>query len=325
MSYGLLSRVGIAFQNSYGTPADLGSLHWIPFLTESVDRKLPPIHSENMSGLFDQGDRESGPAVVDGDLEIETQAVPLGALLKSVLGRYTVVDSSLTAQLYTHTFLPRTSDHQPLCAEQPVTYYKDLDISADPQVFSDLAGTLLEMTIANGELLKTKVGFVGGKRTTQSSVAFTADVGKKFPWDVSSVQLGGAANSVITQLSISVDNGLEAMHTMDNTKNPSRVKRANRRVVSVAGTLKFDDAGELDNFIIEAEQAMIIHMANATEIQSGFPEQLTITLPRLVFDEFPADANAPGQLEVSFSATAEYHAGSGTAIQVVLINSLASY
>lgn len=322
MGYGLNAKVGIAFQNSFGTAASLSSLHWIPFLSESVGRNLPPLRSENMRGIFDQGDRSSGPASVDGEIEFEAQAVPLGALLKSVLGNVTTVQSS---SIYTHTFKPRTTDHQPSCAEQPVTYYKDLDTSDNPQVFYDLAGTMLEINLNNGEFLKAKVGFVGGQRTTQSSVGYTLDSGKRWTWDVASLQLGGAANGELTALTITVDNGLEAMHTMNNSKSPSRIKRQNARSVSIGGTIKFDDHTELDNFIAETQQAMIVHVRNATEIQSGYPEQMTITLPAVIYDEFKPAGDGPGQLEVQFTGTAEYHVGSATAIAISLINSHAAY
>ena len=325
MGYGLNAKIGIAFQNSYGTQADLGSLHWIPFLTESVGRNLPPLRSENMRGIFDQGDRSSGLATVDGDLEFEAQAVPLGAMIKSVVGNVTVVDSSSTAQLFTHTFLPRTADHQISSAEQPVTYYKDLDVTDDPQVFTDLNGTVLELNVANGEFLKAKVSFVGGQRTTQSSVAYVLDPGKRWTWDVASFQIGGVANGELTSFNLSIDNGLEAMHTMNNTKDASRIKRQNPRVITVGGSVKFENHTELDLFIAETQQALIVHLANATEVQSGYPEQLTIDIPAMIYDEFKPTGDAPGQLEVSFTGTAEYHIGSATAIELTLINSHAAY
>jgi len=325
MGYGLNAKIGIAFQNSYGTAADLGSLHWIPFITESIGRNLPALRSENMRGIFDQGDRSSGLATADGELESEAQAVPLGAMLKAVLGNLTTVDSSTTAQLFTHTFKPRTADHQIKCAEQPLTYYKDLAVADDPQVFFDMAGTLLEFNVANGEFLKAKLGLVGGQRTSQSSVAYALDSGKRWTWDVASFSIGGAAAEDLTAFNVSIDNGLEAMHTMNNSKDASRVKRANPRVVSVSGTVKFENHTELNLFIAETTQPMVVHLRNATEVQSGYPEQVTITLPQLVYEEYKPVADAPGQLEVSFSATAEYHAGSGTAIEVVLINSQAAY
>jgi len=322
MGYGLNSKVGIAFQNSFGTAADLGSVHWIPFITESVGRNLPPLRSENMRGVFDQGARSSGLATVDGELEAEIQAVPLGAMIKAVCGSSSVVASDA---IFTHTFRPRTADHQISCAEQPITYYKDLDIASNPQEFFDLAGTMLELGVANGEFMKAKVGFVGGQRTTISSVAYAADPGLRFTWDVASLQIGGVANAELTAFSVVVDNGLEAMHTMNNTKNPSRIKRQTPRTVSVNGTIKFDNSTELDIFIAETQQAMIVHLANGTEVQSGYPEQLTITMPSLIYDEFKPAADNPGQLEVSFAATAEYHSGSGTAIEFTLINTHAAY
>jgi len=322
MGYGLNSKVGIAFQNSFGAAADLGSVHWLPFITESVGRNLPPLRSENMRGIFDQGERSSGPATVDGEIEAEIQAVPLGAMIKAVCGSSSVINSDT---IYTHTFRPRTADHQISCAEQPVTYYKDLDVAADPQEFFDLAGTVLELNVANGEFMKAKVGFVGGQRTTISSVAYALDPGKRFTWDVASLQIGGVANGELTSFGVVVDNGLEAMHTMNNSKNPSRIKRQSPRTVTVNGTVKFENHTELDIFIAETQQAMVVHLANATEIQSGYPEQLTITIPAMIYDEFKPTADAPGQLEVSFTGTDEYHSGSGKAIEFTLINTHAAY
>jgi hypothetical protein len=46
-----------------------------------------------------------------------------------------------------------------------------------------------------------------------------------------------------------VENGLEAMHTMNQSKEASRIKRQNPRSVTVGGTVKFDNVTELDVFI----------------------------------------------------------------------------
>jgi hypothetical protein len=48
-------------------------------------------------------------------------------------------------------------------------------------------------------------------------------------------------------------------------------------------------------------------------------------MPNMIYDEFKPVADQPGQLEVQFTGTAEYNAGSGTAIEVTLINSHSAY
>lgn len=322
MPYGMKSKLGIAFQNSLGTVANNSSLHWIPYLTEGVTRKQPGLRAEGMRGILDHGLRHTGPGAADGEIEIEAQAIPLGAFFAATLEP---ISSVVSGSIYTHTFRPRTTDQQDLSAEKPVTLYKDLDDAGNPNILYDLGGTLLEMSVTQSELLKAKLGLIGGQRTTATSVAFTDPGGRTWGWNVSSVQLGGAAIADITEMTLSLANNLEGQYTLNNSREISRLKRTASRVLSINGTMKFENQDELAQFISESERQLIVHFEGITEIQSGFFETVTIDVPAFTYEAFDPAGDAPGQLEVSFSGFAEYHVGSGNIATLTLVNTLAAY
>ena len=318
--YGQEGRVGISFQNSYGT-ANTASMHWLPNVSESIALSKPPLISEGMRGINDDGIHYEGANVIGGDLVIEATAIPLGVFLTAALGSPTTVTSGA---VQTHAFLPLTADAQPLCAQRPFTTHKYFGIgSAD--TFSDMNGTTLELGISNGELLTATLGTVGGTEGRASAIAASYFNGKHFTWDNSSVSIAGAAISDIAQMTITVDNALEAMHTLNNSKYPSRIKRQGFRTVTVGGTVKFASSSEYQSFIDQTERRLLMHFQGATEVQSGYNESLTLDIPGLRMTEFAPQAGGPGEIEVSFSAKGVYDVTSAYSIKATLVNTIAGY
>lgn len=322
MSYGQNSNLGIIFQNSFGTVGDTGSIHFLPMLSETIARKIPTLRSATMRGIIDAGDAYRGPEMNEGEIEVEAQPVPLGALLKSVLELTSSVQSG---GIYTHTFKPRTSDWDELSAIQPTTIYKYME-TGSAMLYGDMNGTTLEMSVANGEFLKAKVGYVGGIFSQIASVAASYPAGKKYTWDQSSVSIGGSAVSEIEQLTITLEENREAMHTLNNTRNPSRIKHSDFRMLNVEGTIKFDNQTQFQNFLNQSENELIIHFVNSlTEIQSGYNESITLQIPLMRFEEFEPTASGPGQISVGFTANGIYSVDSATCMQITLVNTQATY
>lgn len=320
MAIGQLSDTGIIFQNSFGTAGDVGSIHWIPRLSSSLMLKKAPIYSENMRGIFDEGDSYEGPNTVEGAIEAEAQVVPLGAMLKSIMNITTVTSGSL----YTHTFKPRTSDFDELSSNNPVTVYQYLD-TGSAMMFSDLNGSVLEIGIANGELLKTKVDYVGGTFSQNAPQTATFDTGKRFTWDVASISIGGSAIAEIDNLVVKLDEGLEAQHTLNNSKYPSRIKRTAFRNVSVDGTIKFDNQDEYQKFVDQSERELIMHFTNGTEVQSGYPEAVTLKLPLMRYEAHEPTAEGPGLIEATITGRGKYSTTSATALEITVYNDQAAY
>ena len=326
MGYGQNSNIGIMFQDSYHTHVDsmnfvANSVHWIPHLSDSIKLNKPPLYSENMRGIYDEGDSYEGPNTVDGDLESEAQPIAVGAMLKTALELTASVNSDA---IYAHTFKPRTSEHSDLSANNPFTHYGYLD-TGSAFLHHNLNAGMLELGIANGEFFKAKISVVGGWFSQVADVAAVYDVGKRWTWDTASLSLGGAGVSEIQNMTITMDEALEPIHTLNNSKFPSSIKRTDFRTFAVDGTIKFRNQTEYQEFINQSERALDVTFTGPTEIQSGYYETFRIQLPAMRYEEYGPTAEGPGEIEASFTARGKYHVGSGTGMELTLTNTQATY
>lgn len=321
MSYGQDSNLGITFQNSWDSVGDVGSLHFLPFISESIGKNIPPLVSNTMRGIHDEGDSFQGPHTNDGDIEVEAQAIPLGVLLKSVLELTATVTSD---GIYTHTFKPRAADWDEVSANQPVTIYKYLQTGSAMR-YTNMVGNTLELKVTNGEFTKAKVGFVGGGFDQIANTAATFPVGNLWTWDAASISFGGTAVDEIEELTITLDETIEAMHTLNNTLLPSRAKRTGFRSVAVDMTLKFDNQTEFQQFIAQSERELLVTMLGDSEIQSGYNEELTIRLPKMRYEEFKPVSTGPGEISVTTKARGKYRADSATSMWLTLVNTQSVY
>lgn len=315
MTYGQRWNIGLAFQNSWDSVASTDSLHFIPMLEESIGINIPELMDENMRGIFEEGDNYGGARTVDGDINARAQAIPLGAMLSAIMERTAVSSAS---GLTTHTFKPRVSDWDEFSAQQPVTIYKNFQ-TGSAQQFYNMNGNTLEISIAHSELMSARIGFLGGNYEQIAAVAATYPTGKKFGWDVTSVQFGGASIDYIRNLTITMEENLEAVHTMNNSKYPWAVKRTDFRTITLGGTIRFKDQDEYQQFLAQSEREMEINFMNVNS------EVVNIILPTGLWNEFKPIAGGPGAVEVSVTGKAKYSVGSAVSMQITLVNTLGAY
>lgn len=322
MGYGQDSKIGISFQNSYGTALQ-NSVFWTPFLSETLKFNKEILVGENLRRVYDEGQYHVGAQSADGSIEVEPSPNIMGAMIKCVLGDPVTVASD---SLKTHTFKPRTADWDAKCANVPVTIERYAGVGSS-DLFSNMTGTTLRMSIAHGELMKMGVDFVGGDHAQQAVTAesFLARYNQNLYWDSTSISFGGVGKSEIMDMEVTISENLEAMHTLDNTKTPSRIKRTGFRTVEIAGTLKFDDGVEYQSFLDSDQREMILYIEGNTEVQSGYNCSLTIKTPLATAAEFPPNAGGPGEIEVPFTMKSQYSTSSGTSIQIELRNDQAAY
>lgn len=320
MSYGMDAKLGLSFQNSFGT-LNTSSLHWLEPTGESIGLKKAQIELKGMRGIYDKGASQEGINAVEGDLTIEAKAIPLGIALAATNGLTTVTSTGV----YTHTFKPRTADWGGNSAERPFTYHKGMGDTGSAQLYSDLNGASLEIAVANGELLIAKLGIVGGTYSQIAAIAPSYPTGNPLDWSISSVSIAGTARDNIRSLTITQENGLEPKHVLRNSKYPSCIRRNAQRSISVAGTIAFDNQTDLQTFISQAEQRLVLSLISGTQIQSGYYESFTVDVPSMRFTEFPQAVGGAGELEISFKAKAVYNVGSACAITYTLVNSKAGY
>lgn len=321
MSYGATSRVGISFQNSFGT-SFTDSMHWLEAITEEVGLDKPPLIAEGNRGIFDEGEHYEGPNTVTGDINIEASPISIGALLKAALGE---PSTSVVDSVYQHIFKPNTSDFDEKCAMPPFTMHKYLDEGGSASLFYDLNANNLEINMANGSLLTAKIGVVGGNFSQLSPLTASYPTDRIWSFDQSSVSLAAAAVDEIVDLTITIENNIEAMHTLNASKYPSRIKRTAHRAVNVSGTMKFDNQDEYQEFLSQSERNLTVAFLGDTEVSSGHYEELTAILPLNRHTEYKPTIGGAGEIEVSFSSKGVYSVDSATAIQFTLVNTQAGY
>lgn len=310
MSYGQDGRVAISFQNSYGT-ANVASLHHMEPISESVNLSIAQLTQKGLHGIYDMGGAQAGIKTVAGDLIVEAKANQLGVMLAATNAAPTTVTSSA---LYTHTFKPRQSDAQALCAERPFTYLKYLGDTGSAHEYYDMNANTLELSISNGEMLTSKISMVGGSFARVAAVSATYSESNPLDWSVSSVSLSGSGVTNVRALTITQDNKLATKHMVTSGSYPNRIKRTDFRSITVGGTLVFDDQTSANMFITQSEQRLAVFMKGTSLVQSGYYESLLIDIPSLRFTEHPISIGGPGEIEVGFKADAKYNVGSATAI-----------
>lgn len=321
MPYGQNADFGVSFQTSWDSVGSVNSLHWVPMMSESIAKKIPELISESMRGIFEEGDSYEGPHMNEGDIEIEAQATALGTLLSCILEETAVVNSG---SVYTRTFKPRTADWDDTSAGRPFTVYKYLE-TGSAMLFSNMNGAGLELSVTNGELLKAKLSVVGGGFSQTAATTPTYPDEKIWTWDTTSVSIGGSAVADIENLTLKLEEAIEAKHTLNNSKLPSHSKHSGFRTLSIDGTIKFINQDEYQQFLSQSERQLSVTFTGVTEIQSGYPESVTIDVPKMRYTDFPPQATGPGEISVGFTAKGKYSVSSATLLTITHVSGQATY
>jgi len=325
MPYGQDAKIGIAFQTSHGVAAtDIGSFYPMPFLSESVTPDVPELLSQNMQGRFDEGESYAGARNVGGTISNESQPISLGVILKAICGTPGSVVSSNA--IFTHTFNPAIADFDSNVINIPMTMHKNLADAGQVPGYQDLVATRMELSCANGEFLTAAINLTGGvvgAKTTSQDIGSV--VGKKWTWDVTSVELAGAANVEFSALTVIQDEQATPRWTLQTSRDPARVKRDAFRQVRINGTIRFMNQTEYDNFLALTLQNLKITFTGNVEVESGYFNQLTIEAPSFKYLSHPLEFSDPSELQVAFEGKADYNVGSGHSIKYTVINTQANF
>lgn len=320
MSYGMRSRLALAFQDSGGF-ANVASLHHIAVLQEDFGVQIEQLESEALKGHFNVPDVFEGLKRAPGTFSMEAQPIDIGLLLKGLMGGPTTATSDA---LYTHVFEPRTADWDTRFANQPMTILRHLDVASADQ-FHDEVLTSLQLQVSAGRLLMATAGFVGGQWTGLQAVSPSYRTGRPHIWHQASVSLGGSAFAKFRELTIEIDERIQADHTLNLSAWPSRAKRQGPRAITVNATFPFDDATEYAAFLNQSERELDISFAGATAVQSGYDESLRIQLPGLRWGDFKPAAGGPGEINLQATGRGVYDVSSATALKVTLVNTFNGY
>ena len=284
-------------------------------LSEDVGVMKPPLISQSMRGIFEEGDHYQGANMNDGSINAEINPITIGALFKAIMG----APATSGVGPYVHIFKPKTVDWDDKSANPPVTLTYNMADAGSSSMFYDMNASAMELNIANGEFLTANFTFVGGSFKQIADKASSYPVDKEFTWDGASMSIGGTAISDIMQLNVKLDDALEAKHTLNNSLVPSRIKRTGFRMLTVGGTLLFSDQVEYQAFLAQSERNLTVNFVNSAS------DAVELIVPLMRYTEFKPKSDGPGEVEVAFTGKGVWSSTSATLFQVTLTNDQAAY
>lgn len=306
MSYGAQIKFGLARQATPGTAVtDPTSFHGFAFTSEGVGFEAEELISQNLTGRFSQGAAYSGPRNVAGPIEFEVTPRNLGAALAAAVNHSPT--SVTSASIRTLTFLPTVTDFSSFFVKAPFTVYKQFTDANSAEHFYDCQFGQIAFQFGAGAFLKGTLSCAGGTRTatgigSADILPAASDVGRLFPWNVSSVSYGGAGVSNFSELTVTVNESVEPLNALNASLAPFKFTRGGFREVTVNGTFYMTDRSMLNNFINETQARLLITAINSqAAIQSGYLNTFTIDVPQLKITEFKPTATGPGEVAVSFT------------------------
>jgi hypothetical protein len=304
LSYGAQIKFGLARQASAGTAVtDPTSFHGFAFTSESVGYEAEELLSQNLTGRFSQGAAYSGPRNVAGTIEFEVTPRNLGAALASAVNHSPT--SVTSASIRSLTFLPTTVDFSSFLVKAPFTIYKQFTDANSAEHFYDCQMGQIAFQFGAGAFLRGTLTCVGGTRTatgigSADILPPASDVGRLYPWNVSSVSYGGSGVSNFSEITVTINEAIEPLNALNASLAPFKFTRSGFREVTVNGTFYMTDRTMLNNFVNETQARLLLTATNTqAAIQSGYFNTFTIDVPQLKITEFKPGASGPGEVAVT--------------------------
>jgi hypothetical protein len=325
MTYGAQSKVGLARQASAGTAVtDATSYFGLGFVSHDVGLEKEEVVSQNLIGRFEQGAVYDGINRVTGTIESE---ITVKNLLASLAFAVNHSPASVTsASIRTHTWLPNTTDFSSTLVKAPWTMYSQFTDSNSAEQYYDLQAGQHQLVIQNGQFSRVRVTVPGGSRTPTGTgsaniVADAADASVLFPWNVCSISINGSGISEFSDLTITLNENVDALYTCNASLNPYKFTRTAFREVTISGTLLLASRALFNDFVASTQRRLLVTMMNTrTAIQSGYFNTLTIDVPQMKFTNFKLPIAGPGEVSVPFTARGVIDPSSNYAIQYTTIS-----
>lgn len=325
MPYGASIKFGIARQASGGTAVTAAtSFHAFAHVSNDVGLEREELVSQNLIGRFEQGAVYDGVDRVLGTIEFEATPRNLMAALAACVNHAPTTTAS--ADLRTHVFLPNTVDYDGTYVKAPWTVYSQFTDAASAEHFYDVQFGQLEFQVSQGQFLRGRLTASGGKRTATGigSMAVQpvgADVGILYPWNVTSVSLGGAGVGENSDITITLNENIEALYTVNASRDPYKFARSGFREVTISGTLYLANRDRLNDFVNGTQRRLLITMMNTrTAIQSGYFNTFVIDVPQMKITALKLGVQGPGEVQVNFTARGVADPTSNYAIQFTTVS-----
>jgi hypothetical protein len=303
----------------WGTPVAVASGDFIEALSENLTLAIDRYDTRNIRGVYAEPDDTTGLRRVEGEIVAMGHPIYLGHFLRGLTnsGSISVV---LSGALWSHRYLTPTADASTL---SPLPSYT-VEVFRDVTSAHRYVGVVINratFSVQPNQDLRATLNVIGRGTTVipRTTPTYPGSPVDPFTFDSASVSIAGAATPYIEALNVSIDNNLVSVPALANTNEVVSIKRNGPPVVTLGGTMTFENLRDYQAFVVQSEQAWTAAFTRAASFG------LTMIFPRVVYTAYPAQMPGRERLTVAFEARARYHAGSLTAYQIDLTTTKSDY
>tara|TARA_Y100000592_G_scaffold99475_1_gene175657 strand:- start:1039 stop:1995 length:957 start_codon:yes stop_codon:yes gene_type:complete len=318
MAYGIGGYVSLSKQSSGGTATT--NRVYIPFKSESITENIEQLQSENLLARYDNPNTLQGITNATGDIVFEPHPIYLGHFLRGVIGQVSTTFSSSKA---IHEFLPTQSDFGDDFALPPYTIevfksvgsaYQFVDAQIHTLSINMTAGAILECTATVHARTSNKIA----KQTASYIDA------KPFTWDTVSLQVGGAANGEFESATVTIENPLVGVPTLNGALVEGKLKRDGFRVITVTGDQDFSNQAQEGIFRAQTRQRFLFSITGES-IGGGNNNFISIDLPKTNYTTFSFPIGGAGRISAAYEGNCEFDTSSSYAARITLQNTQTAY
>lgn len=303
-AHGFNGFIGFAKESSAGTA--VAATNYVEALSENFALSIDRYITKAITGKLQEPDDEAGLRRIQGSITAPFHPQDGGHFLNMVLGLNTQT-TVLSGFLWNNEFKFRTTDFDELFAQQPYTFEIFRDVSSS-QRYAGALGSSLEFNVTGNQALNTTVELIGLSATNiaKTTATFTNSPTSPFTFDSCSVSIGGAGSTLLESMTVKFDNQLEGQSTLNLSTNLRAIRRSGPQMISIGGTVTFENMTEYSKFIDQTEQAFLFNFTKASSFA------MLIDLPRVIYTAFPLGIQGAGKISVSFEGKGRYHTGSAS-------------
>lgn len=315
--YGFQSHVGLVRENSFGVLAGART-DFLKCKSEGLALTIERFEPVNVHGANYKPDDDTGSKGIEGEITIPAHPESVGLFLAACLGISSTAEVAGNLMKTTFTSRPDDLENERALDSYSIEVYRHDVTSAF--IYRGMLLSKVSLSVQPNQELQV-VGTWMGKAVdigSASTPTFPGSPALPFTFKTCSISLGGAASNIFQNLTIDIDNGLDAENRVNASDEAFAIKRNAPKEIKVTATAGFDNLTEYQNFVDQTEQSLVLYFTKANSFS------LKIDLPRVKWTSHQANASGRDRITAAIEGEAWYHTGSGQLVQMELVNMVTS-
>ena len=313
-----IGYIGLAKESSGGVY--VAATDFFEAISENLSLAPDRFDVVNIHGRLSEPKDYRGLNRIQGDIVIPANARNIGHLLKAATQSASVTEV-LSGYLWEHSWkLPSDSQWDSRFALQPYSIEIHRDVTT---AFGYYGANLSQLTFAAApnQELRCTAGFIaiGQQYAAKQSPSFPSSPADPFMFDSCSLSLGGAAYAEAEAFQWTLNNNLEGIGTLWNSRDVRKIRRSNLVQPRLQITAEFADLTEYQKFLDATEQRMTVSFFTADSFS------LVFDFPSVEWTAFPLGMSDRGRQVVQLDGKCNYNSGSATSFEVKLVTNVGSF